>query len=60
MEGTYTIVFEKLEKALAEEGATDDERIAVIRLQTEAEEIAELRRIVSEITDPQPIFFAGT
>lgn len=60
MDGTYTVVFEKLAEALAVNAESDGERIEVTNLQSEAEEIATLRQIVSEITTPEPIFFSGT
>ena len=60
MEGTYTVVFEKLAEALADEAEDNAERIEILDLQTESDEIATLRRIVSEISTPQPVFFSGT
>ena len=60
MDGTYTVVFEKLAEALAEEIESEAVAVELTNLQTEAEEIATLRRIVSEITTPEVIFFSGT
>ena len=60
MDGTYAVVFEKLSEALSENFETEAEQIEITNLQTEAEEIAALRQIVSEITAPEPLFFSGT
>jgi len=46
------IVFEKLAEARRTGGITEAEVAESARLQAEAEEIAELRRVVSEITEP--------
>lgn len=48
------IVFEKLSEARRTAAITEVEVAESTRLQKEAEEIAEPRRVVSEITEPEP------
>jgi hypothetical protein len=56
---TFTIVFQKLAEATSEVPAHE----LFIRSEAsiaEIEEIAELRRIVLEITDPEPMSYTST
>ncbi len=48
------IVFEKLAEARRAEAITEAEVAESGRLQVEAEQIAELRRVVSEMTESEP------
>lgn len=59
-EGTYTLVFRKLEEASAEVSANESSRVEIKNIQTESEEIAELRRMVIEVSAPTPSFYTGT
>jgi hypothetical protein len=52
-EETFTIVFQKLSQALAEEGEPQGHRAAEAG-RTEIDEIDELRRMVLEVTEPEP------
>lgn len=54
------IVFEKLAEARQGGAITEAEVAESARLQAEGEEIAELRRVVSEITEPEPKSFTTT
>ena len=54
------IVFKKLAEARRDGTVTEAEVAESARLQAEAEEVAELRRVVSEITDPEPKSFTTT
>jgi hypothetical protein len=56
----FKIVFGKLAEARRTEGITEAEVAECARLQAEAEEIDELRRVVSEITEPEPKSFTTT
>lgn len=57
----FTIVFEELARATASE-STSQGGITIHPAQDvdEMREIAELRRIVASVTDPEPIFYSGT
>lgn len=50
----FKIVFEKLAEARRDGAISEAEAAESARMRAEAEEIAELRRVVSEITDPEP------
>ncbi|HEX7422929.1 MAG TPA: hypothetical protein VF311_03440 [Terriglobales bacterium] len=56
----FKIVFEKLAEAQRSGAITEAEVAESARLRAESEEIAELRRVVSEITDPEPKSFTTT
>jgi hypothetical protein len=56
----FKIVFEKLAEAQRDGAITEAEVAESARLRAESEEIAELRRVVSEITDPEPKSFTTT
>ena len=60
MEGSFTLVFNKLEEASKEMSDNEEGRVEIQDIQVESEEIAELRRIVLETTEPQSIYYAGT
>jgi membrane-associated HD superfamily phosphohydrolase len=49
----FEIVFEKVAEAKSEDGQ-------ISQVELESKEIAELRRIVLEVTAPEPKFFTGT
>lgn len=54
----YTIVFQKLEEALRERPSAAEVGLEFAEADiSEMEEIAELRRLVSEITEPEPSSF---
>ena len=56
----FKIVFEKLAKARRKEAITEAEVVASAQQRAESEEIAELRRVVTEITNPEPKSFTTT
>ncbi len=56
----FEIVFKKLREAIAEEDIHEEPTQTFETIQAESEEIAELRRIIMETTQPQPFFFTGT
>ena len=56
----FKIVFEKLAEAQRSGTITEAEVVESARLCVESEEIAELRRVVSEITEPEPKSFTTT
>ncbi len=56
MERDFTIVFEKLEEA---RGAVDASELQQ-SVDTELDELAELRRIVVEISEPEPLSYTST
>ena len=61
MEKDFSIVFEKLHEAAAEqEAAAQQENFKVHATEAEVDEIAELRRLVLEITEPEPLSFTIT
>jgi hypothetical protein len=49
----FEIVFEKLSEARSEDAE-------ISRIEFENKEIAELRRIVLDVIEPEPKFFTGT
>jgi hypothetical protein len=56
MERDFTIVFEKLEEARGGADASDLQQV----MAAELDELAELRRIVVEISEPEPLFYTTT
>jgi hypothetical protein len=58
-ENTFTVVFQKLAEAEAEVAASAILVYPGASVQ-EMEEIAELRRVVLEITDPYPMSYTST
>jgi hypothetical protein len=61
MDKDFSIVFEKLhEAAVEQEVAAQTGNSAVNATEAEVDEIAELRRIVLEITEPEPLSFTIT
>lgn len=52
-ENRFEIVFEKLSEAQGEEAE-------ISQIEFESEEIAKLRRMILEVTKPEPKFFTGT
>lgn len=56
----FAIVFKKLAEAQEEEAVLGRESIEVKSLEDELNEIDELRRIVLEITDPEPQSYTTT
>ena len=56
----FRIVFQKLAEARLAGAIAEAEIVEGAELQGEAEEIAELRRIVREITEPEPRSFTTT
>lgn len=62
-ENRFAIVFERLEELrgqLASSGRLDEPRSDLPVLFRESEEIAELRRAVSEIETPPTVFYTST
>lgn len=57
---TFTIVFEKLAEATAEQATEASSLQPQAALSAEIHEIAELRRLVLEITDPEPLSYTTT
>jgi hypothetical protein len=55
MDKDFSIVFEKLQEASA-----NDEAFAVQTNSTELDEITELRKMVLEITEPEPMSYTTT
>lgn len=56
----FKIVFEKLAEARRAGAISEAEVVESAALQAESEEIAELRRVVNEITDPEPKSYTTT
>jgi hypothetical protein len=56
MDRDFTIVFEKLEEARGAADAFDLQQ----SVSTELDELAELRRIVVEISEPEPLSYTTT
>jgi len=56
----FNIVFEKLSEEPLQKAAQETTLKTVESMQGELEEIAELRRIVLEITEPEPVSFTTT
>jgi hypothetical protein len=56
----FKIVFEKLAEAQRAGGISEAEVAESAQLQAESDEIAELRRVVSEITEPEPKSYTTT
>ena len=54
-QNTFTIIFKKLAEVLPDGSPSDSET-----LRAEIDEIAELRRLVLEITDPEPTSYTAT
>ncbi len=49
----FSIVFTKLAEAITEEAKTKESPLITLHMQAEIDEIAELRRIVLETTEPE-------
>ena len=60
-EGRFKIVFQKLKEAAQEQERREpnDEQTLRVNL-AEVQEISELRRLVIELTEPEPKYFTGT
>jgi hypothetical protein len=54
------IVFEKRAEAQSTDAITEAEVAASARLRTESDQIAELRRVITEITETEPEPFTTT
>ena len=56
----FKIVFEKLSEELPQRASEEPTLKTVENMRVELEEIAELRRIVLEITEPEPASYTTT
>lgn len=57
----FRLVFEKLSKESASEATHQESLVRVVEaMRPEMEEIAELRRLVLEITEPPPVSYTTT
>lgn len=56
----FTIIFEKLNASVQQDDGSPEGQAAVMLSEgylVELDELAELRRVVSEITEPEPLYF---
>ena len=56
----FTIIFEKLNASVQQDDGLAEGQAAVMLSEVylvELDELAELRRVVSEITEPEPLYF---
>jgi hypothetical protein len=61
MERDFSVIFERLQDAsTGQEGAEPQEQFTVHATEAEYDEIAELRRVVLEITEPEPLSYTIT
>ena len=58
----FTIIFDKIDEAARAETTVPESGAAMLTGESlvELDELAELRRIVTEITDPEPLSFTTT
>ena len=56
MERDFTIIFQKLDEAREAADGSDFQQFAA----TELDELAELRRIIVEINEPEPLSYTTT
>jgi hypothetical protein len=59
-EARFRIIFEKLSEELPQKTSEEPTLKTVESMRVELEEIAELRRIVLEITEPEPVSYTTT
>lgn len=61
MNKDFTIIFDKMDEARRETSMPTTEAVMLSRESvTELDELAELRRVVTEITEPEPLSFTTT
>jgi len=55
----FTIIFQKMDEAARAEGPVPEPGAAMLSRESlvELDELAELRRVVTEVTDPDPLSF---
>ena len=62
MDRDFTIIFEKMDEEARAEALTPERGAVTLSGENlvELDELAELRRLVTEITDPEPLSFTTT
>ncbi|MBI3684591.1 MAG: hypothetical protein HY235_29825 [Acidobacteria bacterium] len=62
MDKDFTIIFEKMDEEARAEASASERGAVMLSAESlvELDELAELRRVVTEITEPEPLSFTTT